>query len=116
MAGDLLMQLNEEQRQAVEHPMDVPACLIAGAGSGKTRVLTERVQWLIQRGVSSPRILALTFTNKAAGVMMRRLDIEENHHGQDIPYISTIHHIALSYVRKSPGGFGLRGKVSPIDR
>ena len=50
------MQLNEEQMAAVEHPLGAPACLIAGAGSGKTRVLTERVKWLIAQGVEPRRI------------------------------------------------------------
>ena len=112
-----MTSLNEEQRLAVEHPVDVPACLIAGAGSGKTRVLTERVNWLMRdRLVSPARILCLTFTNKAAGEMMSRLGIpEDENHTKDTPYVTTIHSIALSYIRRAPGGFGLRGKVSPLD-
>ena len=114
-AYEMSIPLNEEQLAAVRHPLDTPACLIAGAGSGKTRVLTERVRWLMERGVPSPRILALTFTNKAAGEMMSRLNIAEGEHHKDTPYISTIHSIALSYIRKSPGSFGLRGRVTPLD-
>lgn len=106
--------LNEEQFAAVTHPIDTPACLIAGAGSGKTRVLTERVRHLMANDVSPARILCLTFTNKAAGEMMERLQISEND-TRDVPYVSTIHSIALSYIRKSPGGFGLRGRVTPLD-
>lgn len=111
------MQLNEEQLAAVQHPLDAPACLIAGAGSGKTRVLTERVKWLMDTaGIQPARILCLTFTNKAAGEMMYRLGIpEDDGHSKDMPYVSTIHSIALSYIRRQPGGFGLRGKVSPLD-
>ena len=112
-----MMQLNEEQRAAVEHPLDAPAVLIAGAGSGKTRVLTERVNYLMTEYLVSPsRILCLTFTNKAAGEMMSRLGIpEDDGHSKDTPYVTTIHSIALSYIRRAPGGFGLRGKVSPLD-
>ena len=108
--------LNEEQFAAVTHPLDTPACLIAGAGSGKTRVLTERVRWLISEALVSPtRILCLTFTNKAAGEMMSRLGIADDGSHKGVPYVSTIHSIALSYIRQSPGSFGLRGRVTPLD-
>jgi DNA helicase-2/ATP-dependent DNA helicase PcrA len=107
------MQLNEEQMAAVEHPLGVPACLIAGAGSGKTRVLTERVKWLIAQGVPPRRICAITFTNKAAGELVERLELEED--SFEIPKVSTIHSLALSAIRKSPLGFGLQEKVTPLD-
>lgn len=109
------MELNEEQRAAVEHPLGKPACLIAGAGSGKTRVLTERVRWLMSQGVSPRRILAVTFTNKAAGEMTERLGISQ-HTPRDLqPRVSTIHALSLSAIRVNPLGFGLQEKVSPLD-
>ena len=70
---DLLANLNPEQHAAVTLPNE-PALILAGAGSGKTRVLTTRIAWLIQHGLASPAtILAVTFTNKAAREMMSRL-------------------------------------------
>ncbi len=73
MASDLLQGLNPEQRAAVTLPHQ-SALILAGAGSGKTRVLTTRMAWLIQTGQVSPQgLLAVTFTNKAAREMLTRL-------------------------------------------
>lgn len=109
------MQLNEEQTLAVQHPIGQPACLIAGAGSGKTRVLTERVRWLMEQGVPPRRICAITFTNKAADELIARLGIGQ-HTPKDLqPRVSTIHSLSLSAIRRNPTGFGLQDKVSPLD-
>src|SRR5947207_14947528 len=69
---DYARELNEQQLAAVTAPPG-PALVIAGAGSGKTRTLTYRVAFLLEQGIPPDRVLLLTFTNKAAGEMMRRV-------------------------------------------
>src|SRR5512144_601913 len=69
---DYAKELNEQQLQAVTAPPG-PSLVIAGAGSGKTRTLTYRVAYLLEQGIPPERLLLLTFTNKAAREMMRRV-------------------------------------------
>ena len=104
--------LNPEQEAAVRHPFDRPAVVIAGAGSGKTRIITERVRHLISNGVPASRIACLTFTNKAANEMLRRLSFDEH---TDKPRIGTIHSLALWLIRQEPDGFGLRSGITILD-
>ena len=70
---DLLSDLNESQKRAVTH-IDGPLLVLAGAGSGKTRVITRRVAHLVSQGVPPRSVLAITFTNKAAGEMKQRVE------------------------------------------
>ena len=94
----LLDPLNDAQRQAVTAPL-APTLVLAGAGSGKTRVLTHRVAWLVQvENVSPHGILAVTFTNKAAGEMRAR--IEQQLELPSAPlWIGTFHGIAHRLLR-----------------
>ncbi|MCG8468309.1 MAG: UvrD-helicase domain-containing protein [Gemmatimonadetes bacterium] len=90
--------LNPEQLEAVEYP-EGPLLVLAGAGSGKTRVLTARVARLIERGLERDRILAVTFTNKAAGEMRERIEgmIDASTRGL---WIGTFHSIAARFLRR----------------
>src|SRR5207244_590562 len=73
IADALLDGLNQAQRRAVTTPV-TPLCILAGAGSGKTRVLTRRIAWRVAEGSAAARhVLALTFTRKAAGELSSRL-------------------------------------------
>ena len=85
-----LDELNEPQRQAVAHK-DGPLMIIAGAGSGKTKVITTRIAHLMNGGVDPFNILALTFTNKAAAEMKERIQrILGNNEARNL-YIGTFH-------------------------
>jgi DNA helicase-2/ATP-dependent DNA helicase PcrA len=93
---DLLADLTEAQREAVTH-MEGPLLILAGAGSGKTRVITRRVAYLLQQGVRPGNILAITFTNKAAGEMRQR--VEALLPGNRV-WISTFHSMGARLLRQ----------------
>ena len=95
---DYLSELNDPQREAVLHK-DGPIMIVAGAGSGKTKVLTTRIAHLLQQGVSAFNILALTFTNKAAKEMKERVEkILGNNEARNL-YIGTFHSVFARILR-----------------
>jgi DNA helicase-2/ATP-dependent DNA helicase PcrA len=93
---DLLADLTPAQREAVTH-FEGPLLILAGPGSGKTRVITRRVAWLLKQGVRPSNILAITFTNKAAGEMRQR--IEALVPGNRV-WISTFHSLGARLLRQ----------------
>lgn len=98
----ILHDLTDEQKQAVAHK-DGPLLVLAGAGTGKTRVITHRIAALVKSGVRADRILAITFTNKAAGEMRER--IEDLVHGS--PTVSTFHSFGARVLRRHAKLVGL---------
>lgn len=109
----LLQQLNSSQRDAVQ-ATNGPVMVIAGAGSGKTRVLTFRIAHLLQRGVRPANILALTFTNKAANEMKERitslLDVR-----RAIPWMGTFHSVFARILRQEAHLLGYNRSYSIYD-
>ncbi|RJX21468.1 MAG: DUF3553 domain-containing protein [Ammonifex sp.] len=102
---DFLQELNSEQRQAVTHTTG-PLLVLAGAGSGKTRVLTYRVAHLIRAAVVRPdNILAITFTNKAAREMRSRVERVLPHEARDL-WMMTFHAACLRILRREIGHLG----------
>jgi len=91
--------LNAQQKQAVQH-IEGPIMIIAGPGSGKTRVITERIAYLISTNINPGNILALTFTNKAANEMKKRIhEITQNQEAYSI-WMGTFHSIFAKILRK----------------
>ena len=109
---DLLDELNEPQRRAVQC-IDGPLLILAGAGSGKTRVITRRVAYLIDQGVAPWQVLAITFTNKAAGEMAQRV---ANMHAPRGATICTFHSLCARLLREFAELSGLSSNYTIYDR
>ena len=103
--------LNKEQLEAVEH-VDGPCLVMAGAGSGKTKVLTTRIINLIEEGINDYNILAITFTNKAAAEMRDRV---RNMYGDVRSFIGTFHSLGLRIIRENYELCGLFNNFNIID-
>ncbi|RAJ98102.1 DNA helicase-2/ATP-dependent DNA helicase PcrA [Larkinella arboricola] len=110
---DYISTLNEPQRQAVLHE-NGPLMIIAGAGSGKTRVLTYRIAHLIEKGIDPFRILALTFTNKAAGEMRHRIESVVGTEARNI-WMGTFHAVFAKILRVEAKALGYTSNFSIYD-
>ena len=102
-----LQGLNPQQQEAVL-AIDGPLLVLAGAGAGKTRVIAERIKEIIRRGAEPASILAITFTNKAAGEMRSRI-------GQG-PFVSTFHSLGLTLIKENSKLLGYKRTPSIYDR
>jgi DNA helicase-2/ATP-dependent DNA helicase PcrA len=114
MPIDFANELNEEQRAAVQAP-DGPVLIIAAAGTGKTRTLTYRVAWLVERGIDPTRILLLTFTNRAAREMLDRAQALV---GDQVGGLwgGTFHHMANRMLRRFASALGYGNDYTILDQ
>ena len=117
-----LLGLNEQQKAAVLH-VDGPLMVLAGAGSGKTRVITHRIVHIIHQGVAPHNILAVTFTNKAAKEMRERVgDLVRKYPPSDravidsLPLVTTFHSLGVLLLREFHDVMGLRRHFTIYDR
>ena len=111
---DLLANLNPVQQEAVAHESG-PLLIVAGAGSGKTRVLTHRIAYLVQRGISPFEILAITFTNKAADEMKHRVAALVGPVA-DRMWVSTFHSACVRILRRDAERLGYKKSFTIYDQ
>src|SRR5262245_20742920 len=111
----LLSGLNREQREAVTHA-GTPLLIVAGAGSGKTRVLTHRIAYLLaEREVAPGEILAITFTNKAAGEIAARVASRVGDRRARAMWVMTFHSACIRMLRREAARFGYPSNFSIYD-
>jgi DNA helicase-2/ATP-dependent DNA helicase PcrA len=110
------MNLSDSQAKAVRHG-EGPLLVTAGAGSGKTRALTQRVIHLINTGVAPARIVAITFTNKAADEMRERIinNTQKTTEGRGVPFIGTFHAFSARILRREAGAIGRGANYAIFD-
>ena len=108
---DYLKNLNQKQIEAVTH-IDGPCLILAGAGSGKTKVLTTRIAYLIDQGIFSNQILAITFTNKAAKEMRERLNVLVPNNNV---FVGTFHSLGVRIIRENNELLGLDKNFTILD-
>ncbi|MBX6426987.1 MAG: UvrD-helicase domain-containing protein [Variibacter sp.] len=107
--------LNPEQREAVE-TLEGPVLVLAGAGTGKTRVLTTRIAHILSLGKARPgEILAVTFTNKAAREMKARIGVMVGHAVEGMPWLGTFHAIGVKMLRRHAELVGLKTDFTILD-
>ncbi len=115
-----LAGLNNEQREASSH-INGPLLIVAGAGAGKTKTITHRIVNLIKNGIKPDKILAVTFTNKAAKEMRERilLEIDKNTEGNNkeegIPHVSTFHSLGVYIIKENARILGLTKYFTILD-
>ena len=110
-----LSQLNPNQRRAVE-TIRGPLLVLAGAGSGKTRVITHRIEHMLQLGIPPDEIVALSFTNKAAGEMSERLVRMVGANVTSSLVLSTFHSLGVRMMRECPDQFGVPKRFTILDQ
>ena len=114
--SDYLKNLNDNQKEAVLY-LDGPLLIVAGAGSGKTRVLTSRIAHIIKKHKAFPnQILAVTFTNKAAKEMQIRVSNLLKKEATGLPWLGTFHSISAKLLRKHADAVGLKSNFTIIDQ
>lgn len=114
MSSFRLFDLNPEQYRAATHG-EGPMLILAGAGTGKTRVLTARIAWLVAQGVDPASILAVTFTNKAAREMRERVAGSVNSEQAKLITLSTFHSLCVRMLRKHAHLLGYKENFSIFD-
>ena len=108
--------LNENQKEAVSH-LNGPLLIVAGAGSGKTRVLTSRIAHIIRKNKAFPnQILAVTFTNKASKEMQIRVSKLLKKEATGLPWLGTFHSISAKLLRKHANAVGLKSNFTIMDQ
>ncbi len=119
---DILKNLNPQQQKAVQ-ATEGPVLIVAGAGAGKTKTITHRIGYLIQKGVAPENILAITFTNKAAKEMRERVMhmLGREHtptfgRGKGVPWVSTFHALGIAILREYGTAIGIAKSASIIDQ
>ncbi len=116
LKSDYLLNLNEKQQEAVLH-LKGPLLIVAGAGSGKTKVLTSRIAHIIRSHKAfSSQILAVTFTNKAAKEMQIRVSKLLKKEATGLPWLGTFHSISAKILRKHAEAVGLKSNFTILDQ
>ena len=111
-----LSQLNKKQKEAIFN-INGPCLIVAGAGSGKTKVITSRVAHIIEEKMAWPnQILCVTFTNKAAKEMQDRITNSLNEKISSLPWLGTFHSVCAKLLRRHAEAVGLNSRFTIIDQ